>query len=238
MAIQQLFEHMEWVGLAGDALAYAGHVRKAPLAGVPTKSVTIQFAKAILDHPEPQRARYCARVISRIGPRSSATTCSSRKPHRAEGPAPLPDALHTRLAGPADCPRRAAADRHLLRLGRHRGHPPGTGEVLRGTHRAATAGGLQLHPVGGGHGRRWSSRLIWPTAASGPNGTNSGERLGLLLDVCFINPLPVLRGFPWERHAQAWLLEPGWSPAFPEEDTGLGLTKWTSRGATPCTSSG
>jgi hypothetical protein len=22
-------------------------------------------------------------------------------------------------------------------------------------------------------------------------------------------------GFPWERHAPAWLLEPGWSPAFP-----------------------
>ncbi len=21
--------------------------------------------------------------------------------------------------------------------------------------------------------------------------------------------------FPWERHAPAWLLEPGWSPAFP-----------------------
>src|SRR5712691_4189455 len=48
------------------------------------------------------------------------------------------------------------------------------------------------------------------------------------LDVCFINPLPVLRGFPWERHAPAWLLEPGWSPALPGEDTGAGLTKWTS----------
>jgi hypothetical protein len=45
MAIQQLFERMEWVGLAGDALAYAAHVRKAPLAGVHTKSVIIQFAK-------------------------------------------------------------------------------------------------------------------------------------------------------------------------------------------------
>src|SRR5712671_1515674 len=50
-----------------------------------------------------------------------------------------------------------------------------------------------------------------------------------MLDVCFINPLPVLQGFPWERHALAWLLEPGWSPALPGEDTGEGLTKWTSR---------
>ena len=35
------------------------------------------------------------------------------------------------------------------------------------------------------------------------------------LDVCFINSLPVLQGFPWERHAPAWLPELGWSPAFP-----------------------
>ena len=44
----------------------------------------------------------------------------------------------------------------------------------------------------------------------------AGRRLGvqyilhrLTSDVCFINPLPVLEGFPWERHAPAWLLEPG-----------------------------
>jgi hypothetical protein len=50
------------------------------------------------------------------------------------------------------------------------------------------------------------------------------------LEVCFIHPLPVLHGFPWDRHAPAWLLEPGWSPALPGEDTGAGLTKWTSSG--------
>jgi hypothetical protein len=27
--------------------------------------------------------------------------------------------------------------------------------------------------------------------------------------------VPHFSGFPWERHAPAWLLEPGWSPAFP-----------------------
>src|SRR5712691_8184916 len=54
-------------------------------------------------------------------------------------------------------------------------------------------------------------------------------RAGGALDVCFIHPLPVLQGFPWERHAPAWLLEPGWSPTLPGEGTGAGLTKWTSR---------
>ena len=49
----------------------------------------------------------------------------------------------------------------------------------------------------------------------------------MLLDVCFINSLPVLQGFPWERHAPAWLPEPGWSVAFPG-GTGTGLTKRTS----------
>ncbi len=35
------------------------------------------------------------------------------------------------------------------------------------------------------------------------------------LEVCFINTLPVLQGFPWDRHAPAWLPEPAWSPAVP-----------------------
>ena len=41
------------------------------------------------------------------------------------------------------------------------------------------------------------------------------------LDVCFLNPPPALQGFPWERHAPAWLPEQGWSPAFPGESTAL-----------------
>jgi hypothetical protein len=51
-------------------------------------------------------------------------------------------------------------------------------------------------------------------------------RLATRPDVCVINPLPVLQGFPWERHAPAWLLEPGWSPALPGESTGVGLANW------------
>jgi hypothetical protein len=36
-----------------------------------------------------------------------------------------------------------------------------------------------------------------------------------ILDVCFINTLPVLLGFSWEHHAPAWLLGPGWKPSVP-----------------------
>src|SRR5262249_46498592 len=48
-------------------------------------------------------------------------------------------------------------------------------------------------------------------------------------DVCFRHSLAVLQGCPWDRHAPAWLLEPGWSPALPGGGIGAGLTKWTSR---------
>ena len=45
MALQQLFEHLEWVGLSGDARAYAAHVHRSPLPGVPAKAVIIQVAR-------------------------------------------------------------------------------------------------------------------------------------------------------------------------------------------------
>ena len=47
------------------------------------------------------------------------------------------------------------------------------------------------------------------------------------LDVYCRNTLPVLEAFSRQRHAPAWLLEPGWSPALPGESTGAGLTKGT-----------
>ncbi len=43
--IQQVFEWSEWVMQAGNPVAYAPHLRKAPLLGVPPKQVIIQFAK-------------------------------------------------------------------------------------------------------------------------------------------------------------------------------------------------
>jgi hypothetical protein len=45
MAVQQALEDQEWAVMAGDQLAYVPHLRKAPLPGVPAKSVIVQFAK-------------------------------------------------------------------------------------------------------------------------------------------------------------------------------------------------
>ena len=43
--IQVVTEHLEWVSQAGSPLAYAPHLRKAPLAGMTAKSVLFQIAK-------------------------------------------------------------------------------------------------------------------------------------------------------------------------------------------------
>jgi hypothetical protein len=45
MAIQTELENREWARPSGDPLAYAPHLRKAPLAGMPAKSIIFQFAK-------------------------------------------------------------------------------------------------------------------------------------------------------------------------------------------------
>src|SRR4029078_536302 len=45
MPIQEVLEHYEWVSQSGDPMAYATHIRKSPLAGVPAKSVIFQFAR-------------------------------------------------------------------------------------------------------------------------------------------------------------------------------------------------
>jgi dienelactone hydrolase len=46
MAIQEVIDNTEWVSQSGNPVAYAVHIRKDPLPGVPAKSVIIQFAKA------------------------------------------------------------------------------------------------------------------------------------------------------------------------------------------------
>jgi len=53
MAIQEVLENIEWVSQAGSPVAYAPHLRRAPLQGVPAKSVIFQFAKGDLGAPNP-----------------------------------------------------------------------------------------------------------------------------------------------------------------------------------------
>ena len=53
MAIQEVLERTEWVSQAGNPVAYAPHLRRAPLHGVPAKSVIFQFAKGDQTVPNP-----------------------------------------------------------------------------------------------------------------------------------------------------------------------------------------
>jgi hypothetical protein len=45
MELQEFFKNSDWVSQSASPVAYAPHLRKAPLAGVPAKSVIIQFGK-------------------------------------------------------------------------------------------------------------------------------------------------------------------------------------------------
>lgn len=51
--IQEVIERTEWVSQSGNPVAYAPHIRKAPLSGVPAKSVIYQFAKGDQIVPNP-----------------------------------------------------------------------------------------------------------------------------------------------------------------------------------------
>jgi len=53
MEIQEYIERAEWVFQSGSSVAYAPHLRKAPLPGVPAKSVIVQFARGDQTNPNP-----------------------------------------------------------------------------------------------------------------------------------------------------------------------------------------
>jgi hypothetical protein len=53
MAIQEVFENTEWVSQPDNPVAYAPHLRKDPLPGVPARPVLIQFAKGDQTIPNP-----------------------------------------------------------------------------------------------------------------------------------------------------------------------------------------
>jgi hypothetical protein len=53
MAIQEVLTNIEWASQAGSPVAYAPHLRKAPLPGVPAKSVIYQFNKGDQSAPNP-----------------------------------------------------------------------------------------------------------------------------------------------------------------------------------------
>jgi hypothetical protein len=53
MAIQEFFDHIEWVSQAGSPVAYAPHIRKAPLPAVPARNVLYVILKGDQTAPNP-----------------------------------------------------------------------------------------------------------------------------------------------------------------------------------------
>ena len=68
-AIQQLFEWTEWATQSGNPVTYAPHLRASPLAGVPAKSVILQFARGDQTVPNPTTS-----AIIRAGALEDRTT--------------------------------------------------------------------------------------------------------------------------------------------------------------------
>lgn len=88
MAIQALLENMEWVSQASSPVAFARHLRKAPLRGVPAKSVIYQFARGDLGAPNPNTT-----AILRAGDLADRTLYYRHDLARAEIPS-LPLSAH------------------------------------------------------------------------------------------------------------------------------------------------
>ena len=92
-AIQRLIEWTEWTTQSGNPVAYAPHLILEPLAGVPAKSVLLQFARGDKTVPNPTTS-----AIIRAGGLESRTTLFRNDLARAAIPA-LPSNPHTFLTG-------------------------------------------------------------------------------------------------------------------------------------------
>jgi hypothetical protein len=82
MALQEVTQNYEWVLQSGNTVAYAPHLRKAPLAGVPAKSVIFQFAEGDQTAPNPTNT-----AILRAGDLADRTTFYRNDLAFAENPA-------------------------------------------------------------------------------------------------------------------------------------------------------
>ena len=69
IAIQEAVERIEWAGQSGDPVAYAPHLRKAPLAGVPVRPVLFTFARG-----DPVNSNINTTALLRAGNLSDRTT--------------------------------------------------------------------------------------------------------------------------------------------------------------------
>jgi len=53
LAIQAAFEEADWLGMLGDPVSYAAHLKSEPLPGVPAKRILVQFGLGDLEVPNP-----------------------------------------------------------------------------------------------------------------------------------------------------------------------------------------
>lgn len=95
MAIQAAFEAADWLGMLGDPLSYAPHLKQSPLAGVPAKSTLFQFGLSDLEVPNPTESA----VIRAAGAQSSAAQPSVWLLRFDKAFAVAPDLL---IGGPID----------------------------------------------------------------------------------------------------------------------------------------
>jgi pimeloyl-ACP methyl ester carboxylesterase len=69
MAVQAAFEAPDWLGMLGDPLAFAPHLLRTPLPGVPPKKVLFQFGLGDLEVPNPTESN----VVQAAGGQSSTS---------------------------------------------------------------------------------------------------------------------------------------------------------------------
>ena len=58
LAIQSAFEQADWLGMLGDPLSYAVHLKSEPLSGVPAKRILVQFGLGDLEVPNPTESAF------------------------------------------------------------------------------------------------------------------------------------------------------------------------------------
>jgi dienelactone hydrolase len=89
MAIQEWLDTTEWVAQSGNQVAYAPHLRKDPLAGVPAKSILVLFGNGDQTVPNP-----AATAILRAGGLADFATFYRNDLAYAEDPTGVPKDPH------------------------------------------------------------------------------------------------------------------------------------------------
>jgi hypothetical protein len=103
MAIQEVLDNTMWASQPGSPVAYAPHLRKAPLAGVPAKSVIYQFGKGDQSVPNPNTT-----AILRAGELADRATFYRHDLAYAEDPT-IPRDPHLYLISPTSANALVAA---------------------------------------------------------------------------------------------------------------------------------